>query len=237
MPVPTTFPTSQPRFRITGLIDQLGMPHHFPTQGELLNFCYHMGPGEAALMLIVGVLLVLFGINIYKFIVMINAALFGAGIGAFFGDKAGNGGVGAAVGGFIAAIVSWPFMKHAVAIMGFAVGAIAGAGLWRAFALNPEMFWAGAMVGGITVGMLSFLAFRGCIMIVTSLQGSLMVVTGVLGLLLKYHDLAPKLGRGLSARQWVLPVAIFVPALCGWIFQHMPGPGGGGGGAKPTAKK
>lgn len=232
MPSPH-YPTTLPHFHFGGFLDQLQMPHHFPHQRELLDVCFRMAPGEAALCLILGVIIVLFGINIYKFVVMINAALIGAALGSVVGEKAGNSSVGAMIGGFVAAVISWPLMKHAVTIMGCAVGAAAGAGLWRAFSLNPEFLWAGALVGGITMGMLSFLLFDGCVMILTSLQGSAMAVIGVLALVMKYHQAAPRIEEAMGIHHWILPASILVPALCGWIFQHMPGPSGG----KTPAKK
>src|SRR5258708_39412920 len=90
MALPTTFPTSLPRFTVRNILDQIQMPHHWPAQGDLLSFCYKMGPGEAALFVIFGVILLLFGVNIFKFVVMLNAALLGAAIGAFIAEKAGH---------------------------------------------------------------------------------------------------------------------------------------------------
>ena len=210
------------------------MPHHFPEQGDVLSFCYKMGPGEAALFVIVGVIILLFGISLFKAVVMVNAAIVGAALGAFLGEKAGNDTVGAVIGGFTAAVVSWPLMKHAVAIMGFAVGAMVGASLWKTFSLNHEMFWAGGLIGGVTFGLLSFLLFRGCVMMYTSLQGASMTVFGVLSLIMKYQDVAPKVTQYLSNKAFVLPMAIFIPTLFGLIFQQMPPSAAA---AKPVQKK
>ncbi len=207
------------------------MPHHLPAMGDLLDFCYHMGPAEAAVFVIFGVVFLLFGINIYKFLVMLNAGLVGAGIGAFFGDKAGNAQVGAVTGGFIAAALSWPLMKHAVALLGAAVGLFLGASIWRVAGLEPDLVWAGAITGAIAFGMLSFILFRGCVMMYTSLQGAMMLVMGVISLVYKYPDLAPKVSSTMSAKAYILPVAVLLPALCGLIFQQSPSA------AKPPVKK
>ena len=214
------------------VLEQIHVPNHWPVQGDVLSFCYKMGPGEAALFLIIGVIFVLFGINIFKFVVMANAGIAGAAIGVFAGEKAGNAAVGALIGGFTAAVIAWPLMKHAVAIMGGVIGAVVGASLWRAFGLNHEFYWAGAMCGGITFGMLSFLLFRGCVMMYTSLQGSLMVVVGVLSLICKYQDVAPKMMQTMSAKAYIMPIAVFIPFLCGLIFQQSPSAGAAAAGAK-----
>jgi hypothetical protein len=222
MALPTSFPTSLPRFNAGAILEQIQMPHHWPAQGDLLSFCYKMGPGEAALFVIFGTLLLLFGINIFRFVVMLNAALLGAAVGAFIGGKAGNAGVGATVGGFTGAALSWPLLKHAVALMGGVIGALVGATMWRLFNLDPEFFWAGALCGGVTFALTSFLLFRGCVMIYTALQGSSMVVIGILSLVFKYQDLAPRLTQALSAKAYILPIAVFIPAMCGLIFQQTP---------------
>jgi hypothetical protein len=54
----------------------------------------------------------------------------------------------------------------------------------------------------------------------TSLQGSVMLVFGILGLLLKYQNVAPKLGENLSLRPFLLPISIFIPAILGLIYQQ-----------------
>lgn len=236
MAQPTSLPFSpHAPFVDTNLLEHFTVPHHLPAMGDLLDFCYHMGPGEAALFVIFGVVFLLFGINIYKFLVMLNAGIAGAGIGAWLGEKAGNQGVGAVVGGFIAAALSWPMMKHAVAILGAAVGCMLGTAVWRVADLQPDMVWAGALCGAVLLGMLSFTLFRGCVMMFTSLQGAMMIAMGVLALTYKYPDLAPKITATLSAKSYILPVAVFLPALVGLIYQQTPSAPAGA--AKPPVKK
>jgi hypothetical protein len=236
MALPTTFPTTMPHVSASALLDQLQRLHDWPAQGDLLSICYKMGPGEAALFVIVGVIFLLFGINIFKILVMANAALAGAIIGHMIGDRAGNGPVGATVGGFIAAACSWPLMKHAVAITGAVIGAVVGASAWRVAGLRPELFWAGAMCGAAVFGLMSFVLFRGCVIAFTSLQGAGMVVVGILALIFKYPDLAPQVTTAMSSRNYILPLAVFAPALIGLIYQQTPSAGAAGG-AKPQLKK
>ncbi len=225
MPHPTSLPTSvpHPHFHPGSFLDRYQLPHHWPTTGDLLVFCHNMGPGEAALFIIFGVIFLLFGINIYKSLVMLNAGLVGAAIGAWLGDKAGNQPVGAVTGAFIAAALSWPLMKHAVSLLGAAVGGVLGASIWRVAALPPDLVWAGALCGGVSMGMLSFVLFRGCIMMYTSLQGAVMIAIGVLSLIYKYPELAPQLTAAMSAKNYILPVAVLLPALFGLIYQQAPG--------------
>jgi hypothetical protein len=212
------------------------IPAHWPGQGDLLTWCQHMGPLTAALLVLAGVVYLLFGIYAYRGLVSVNAAVAGAYIGALLGEKGGNAMAGALVGGFIATAITWPMMKYAVAIMGGVFGGLLGASIWRAIGLDAQFAWAGGGMGLIFFGMLSFLLFRGSVMMFTSLQGSVMLVFGLLGLIYKYQDVAPKLTSSLHEMSFLLPLAIFVPATIGLIYQQTQygsaGAGAGGAGAK-----
>ena len=75
---------------------------------------------------------------------MLNAALVGAFVGGRIGERAGSFIAGAGVGALLAAAVTWPLMKYAVAGMGGIFGAkllerASGAPL----GLEPSLAWAG----------------------------------------------------------------------------------------------
>ena len=185
-----------------------------------------MTPGTAAIMCILGVVFLMFGWYMYRALVTLNAALFGAYIGAFIGSRTNDALAGALIGGFTGASLTWPLMKWAVAVMGGMLGAMLGTSLWRAFNLEPEVAWAGGLCGLIFFGMLSFILFRGSIIMYTSLQGSFMLIFGILGLVYKYQSIAPMLTQNMTARSFLLPSAIFVPAVFGLIYQQMNYPAG-----------
>jgi hypothetical protein len=222
MQIPTTLPSSLPHFSAASVLDQIQMLHRWPQQGDLMSLCYKMGPAEAALFVILGVIFLLFGINIFKMLVIANAALLGAIAGAWIGEKGGNAPVGAISGAFIAGALSWPLMKHAVAIIGALIGAFVGASVWKLANQNPELAWAGALCGGAVFGLLSFVLFRGCVIMFTSLQGAAMIVVGILALLFKYPEFAPKLAALMSSKEYILPLAVMIPSLIGLVFQHGP---------------
>ena len=212
------------------------VPGHWPGQTDLLTWAQSMGALTAAALVLAGAVYLLFGVSLYRGLVTANAAVVGAWIGAYLGGKAGNATAGAMVGGFTAGAAAWPMMKYAVAIMGGAFGALLGASIWRATGLEPAYAWSGGLTGLIFFGMLSFLIFRGSIMMFMSLQGSVMLVFGLLGLIYKYQDLAPKVTANLTARQFLLPLFIFIPATLGLIWQQTqyppPSPLGGGSNRK-----
>jgi len=202
-----------------GLIN-LHLLTHWPAQADLLAWCRTIGPGEAALLILVGVIYLLFGINMFKFLVMLNVALIGAMLGAVIGQKTGSELPGAIVGGVSGAALTFPFMKYAVALIGGLFGIMVGCALWRVSSLPGDLFWAGGLCGCLLFGLLSFVIFKVCVMTYTSLQGAIMIVVGVLGLLLKYPSFAMSLTQTLTLKPFILPVAIFVPTIMGLIYQH-----------------
>ncbi|HMB95126.1 MAG TPA: hypothetical protein VKK61_03725 [Tepidisphaeraceae bacterium] len=200
--------------------DTLHLPQHWPVQADLLQWCQTMGPGEATILVMGGIVYLLYGYYIFRGLVLLNAGFFGAYVGSRIGEKAGSMFAGALMGGFIAGALAWPFMKYSVALMGGIFGALLGASAWRAIGLQPEMCWAGALMGLIAFGLLSFILFRVSVMMFTSLQGSVMLIFGILGLIYKYKDAAPKVTENMTIKPFLLPLAIFVPAILGLVYQH-----------------
>jgi hypothetical protein len=111
-------------------------------------------------------------------------------------------------------------MKWAVAVLGGLLGAALGGSIWRMLDADPRFAWAGAAMGLIACGLCCFILFRASVMAYMSMQGSLMLVFGILGMLYKYQDLGPKITTGLQNRNFILPMAIFIPAVIGLLYQQ-----------------
>jgi len=193
---------------------------HWPAQTDLMTWCQTMGPGTAVLLLVGGVIYLGFGVAAFRWLVTLNAAIVGAYFGAWVGGKADSTMPAAIVGGFTAAALAWPLMKYAVAVMGGVYGAVLGAALWRSVGLPPDLAWAGGLVGLVGFGLLSFILFHGSLMMYTSLQGSVMLVFGLLGLVFKYPDIGMRILESLTAKPFILPMAIFIPSILGLLYQQ-----------------
>src|SRR5262245_5105315 len=105
-------------------LEMMHLPSHWPVQADLLQWCHDMGPGMATILIIGSAVYLLFGWHIFKTLVMLNAALVGAYIGGRIGNEAGSFAAGAGIGAVLAAAVTWPLMKYAVAAMGGIFGAL-----------------------------------------------------------------------------------------------------------------
>lgn len=211
----------------SGMVPPVGpfqVPDHWPMQGDLLTWCQQMGPGMAALLILVGIIYLLFGYNIFKILVLVNAAIVGGAIGAMIGQKTNFVLPLVFTFAFFAAALTFPMMKWAVAVMGGVFGALLGAGLWRTFGMDANFIWAGAAIGLVFFGLLSFILFRGCVMTYMSLQGATMLIFGILSLAYKYADVAPKVTESLTLKPFLLPMAILIPTVLGVMYQQNSAP-------------
>ena len=207
-----------------------GLPAQWPAQMDLLTACQKMGPGEACILVILGVIYLMFGYSVFRALVTLNAMAAGAYLGALLGKSSNAVAAGAMIGAMIAGAITFPLMKYAVMIMGGIFGAALGASLWRQANLQPDLVWAGALSGLIFFGMLSMILFRGSVILYTSLQGSVMLVFGIIALLYKYQSIVPDVTDVFNKRAFILPTVVLIPALLGLLYQQSMYPA-------PSAKK
>jgi hypothetical protein len=205
------------------------MPRHWPQQTDLLTWCRDMNAGNAALLVMFGLVYLFYGFYLYKYLVMANAAWIGGWIGITLGRHGNSALLGCLIGAFIAGALTWPTMKYSVAVMGGLFGAVFGASVWNSVSLDPRFAWAGALSGLIAFGMLSFIIFRGSIMMYKSLQGSVMLIFGLLGLICKYQSVGPTVTYHMKVQPVILPLAILVAMILGIVYQQHNHPAASGG--------
>jgi hypothetical protein len=193
---------------------------HWPRETDFINWCQAVGPGLAAFFLAAGIIFLLWGYPTFRYLIMLNYGIVGAYLGAALGKNANTMLAGALIGGFIAAALAWPMMKWAVALTGASIGAVLGAAFWRVTGQDPTLDWAGGLTGFIAFGMLSFIVYRGGIILYTSLQGGLLLASGMLALLEKYPSVAERLQSTLKDQPALVPLSIIIPAVVGLVFQH-----------------
>ena len=202
-----------------------------PSQGQLvdslLDLAHHQyGAVLAMLLFACGLVYMLQGWKIFKILVVANVAVLGAVIGSYLGSMARgpNTWVFTSIAGaLLLGGLAWPLMKYAVSLLGGLVGSFVGYGLWHYVATtvdNPNLLqyeWVGALVGLITLGLLAFVILKFVVMFITSLQGAVMSVGGVLALLLKY--MPDDLEGPLRDNSHLMAILIGVPAIIGFVFQ------------------
>ncbi|MBN1554113.1 MAG: DUF4203 domain-containing protein [Phycisphaerae bacterium] len=195
---------------------------------ELLASLRDMHVGHGILLAVAGLFYLFVGWKLFKPLVMLNAAVVGAVLGASATVQLGFGEywwVGALAGGCVLGLVAWPMMKLFVALFGGALGAALGFSAFESIVatigrgdLLPYA-WAGAAVGGVFLALLAVLLFQGAVMFATSLQGSGMFACGVLCLLLKSSRLNEPLTNALQTHPPALLMIVVGLSAAGLVVQ------------------
>ncbi len=206
------------------------LSYQMPTQMDYVNWLPTVHIALALLFFICGMFCLIQGWKIFKLIVLLNAAVLGAFFGSQFGEliRGGSMAVFCGVAGMaLFSVLAWPAMKIAVSVMGSLAGGFLGYGTWAYIAAiidKPGMAqhsWAGALVGFVGLGLMGFVIFKFVIIVFTSVQGSLMTVSGLLALLMKFGLVHSKLYLPLMTNTHLLVLIIAVPAVIGFGFQYI----------------
>ncbi|MGC4033029.1 MAG: hypothetical protein QM754_15095 [Tepidisphaeraceae bacterium] len=188
---------------------------------DLLTVCRHTNAAVAVLMILAGIIFLMWGFYAFKSLVLLNAACLGGWLGYLVGHKQGGAVPAAAVGAFVAAAITWPLMKYAVAVMGGLIGTVIGMTVWRTAGLDPSFAASGGGMGLIFFGMISFILFRTSVMMFTSIQGAAMLIFGLLCVVYKLSLFdAKSLDTKLLLSPAALPVAIALAAIVGVLYQN-----------------
>jgi len=179
---------------------------------------------QAVLAVSFGIVYLLYGWRIFRILVVICFGLIGMFLGIKMGAKTGSELWGGVLGLAIFAGVSAPLMKWCVSILGAAAGGLLTGALWYAFNLPEVYLWAGAAVGVVAGGMMSFIVLKASVMLFTSLGGSLITVVGMLRLLDLYEATKAEPTQWVHDcvhnYNWFLPVILIVPTMIGIFAQN-----------------
>jgi hypothetical protein len=173
-----------------------------------------------------GMVYLLYGWRIFRILVVICFGLAGLYLGMLAGQRLGNHQLwGGVVGVFAMAILSMSLIKWGVSVLGAAAGGIVTGGLWYAFGLPEQYIWAGAVIGVVAGGMMSFILLKISVMLFTSLGGSVIVAVNFLALLHQYQTkvMVPpnnNIHDMMFDKTWFLPMIIILPTIIGMIVQN-----------------
>lgn len=199
-----------------------------PAQQEIVPFetmwkyISSLGLVEALTFISFGAVCLFYGWRIFKILVTICFGLLGLFLGVWANQHLVQGDVIwlALIGVVFFAVLSVPFMRWGVTLLGALSGGILTAGVWLAAGLPHEYFWAGGLVGVIAGGMISFIIFKIAVMLFTSLGGSFLLVVGVLAILYRYMLEADRFQAFVEANPWFLPALLLGPMALGIFLQN-----------------
>jgi hypothetical protein len=179
---------------------------------------------QAVLAISFGVIVLMYGWRIYKTLTVIGFGIVGLYVGMWIGGKLNHELMGSIVCAILFMALALPLMRWAICVLGAVAGGIITAGVWHAFNQPQEFVWAGALIGIITGGMLSFIIFKIAVMLFTSFSGAALVLMGAFALIYRYETfvLDPPTARldDLYYNQhWFLPLLIAGLTAFGIILQ------------------
>jgi len=183
-----------------------------------------LGLVEALTFISFGSVCLFYGWRVFKILVTIIFGLLGLFLGIWANDQLIGGNVIwlSLICTIFFAVLSIPFMRWGVTLLGALSGGILTAGVWLAAGLPEEYVWAGGLVGFIAGGMISFIVFKIAVILFTSLGGSTLTVVGILAILYRYilANKSAEFEDFVFANQWFLPVLLLVPMGLGLFLQN-----------------
>lgn len=181
-----------------------------------------LGIVEALTFIAFGTVCLFYGWRIFKILVTICFGLLGLFLGVWANERLINGEVIwlSLICVIFFAVLSVPFMRWGVTLLGAISGGVLTAGAWLAAGLPETYFWAGGLVGFIAGGMISFIVFKIAVILFTSLGGSALTVVGILAILYQYLVQSGQFQSFVFNHQWFLPVMLLVPMGIGIFLQN-----------------
>jgi len=209
--------SSEPVFKVQTVLDSLW--------GQVTTLSWL----QAVIAISFGVLYLLYGWRIFRAAVVICFGLVGLFAGIKIGGRFGSEILGGIAGLVILAGASIPLMRWAVSLLGAIAGGIITSGIWYAFELPERYMPAGALIGIIAGGMISFIVFKIAVMLFTSFGGGVLIVTGLLALVHLYESVQTSSSGTVTTEtvktmlynhHWFLPALLLAPTLIGIIVQN-----------------
>ena len=183
-----------------------------------------LGLVEALTFISFGSVCLFYGWRVFKILVTISFGLLGLTLGIWANDQLIGGNVIwlSLICTVFFAVLSIPFMRWGVTLLGALSGGILTGGVWLAGGLPEELAWAGAVAGLIAGGMMSFIVFKAAVILFTSLGGSTLTVVGILAILYRYilAGRGEQLETFMLANQWFVPALLLIPMGFGIFLQH-----------------
>ena len=192
----------------------------WPDREELINVCRDLDTVPSMILLVAGVVYSVMGYGIFKILAIANVAAMGAFAGYMLGRPMDAGFPTMIIAGVLAAAVAWPLFKWSLALSSGLVGFAVGVAVWRAMGMEDLYAPAGGLIGGIFLFMLCFILFELTIMAMAAIQGTIMLLAGLGGLLLKYPEVEEPVIEYLNDFPVILPVLLLSLSLASIFYQQ-----------------
>jgi len=178
---------------------------------------------EALTFISFGVVWLFYGWRIFKILVTICFGMLGLVLGVWANQQLidGNSFWLGLICAMFFAVLSVPFMRWGVSVLGAISGAVLAGGAAFALGLNDQkLLLAGSLIGLVAGGMISFIIFKIAVILFTSLGGSVLVAVGALAIMC-HHLMSQEQFRGFLVQNvWFVPAIVLIPMGIGVFLQN-----------------
>lgn len=200
---------------------QLAIPSLDALMRNLWDGFYALSPLEAGLLLVpMGLVFLLFGFKLYKLLVSLVFAGIGAGLGGALAACVGWSAIlGMVAGALVLGLLAWPLHRIAWGFLGGAILGGAAVLLLSARSQDPILLAIVATVifaGGF---ILTLLLMRPLIILVTAILGAAVLVQAILRLSLLAPSFGDPVASMLQAKPYLLAILVAIPAALGFLLQ------------------
>jgi hypothetical protein len=177
---------------------------------------------EALTFISFGAVCLFYGWRVFKILVTICFGLVGLCLGIWANEQLIGGDVIwlSVICVVFFAVLSVPFMRWGITLLGAISGGVLISGAWLAAGLPEQSIWMGALFGFIVGGLVSFIIFKIAVILFTSLGGSTLLAMGVLAILYRYMVDSQQLEDFVGKNQWFLPALLLAPMIFGVFAQY-----------------
>ena len=164
-------------------------------------------------------MLALGGWRLWKAAVVVTFALIGCGIGMRLANEPDNQFLFAAIGAIVLGAASFPPANYSVAVLGGLIGAGIAHVTLLSLSLAAWPLWIAVGLCFATSAALSYVYLRHVIVIVTSVEGAVLILSGMTAVVAD----SPRIFaffRSISVNYWFfLPFLLLVPTVVGCMLQ------------------
>ena len=204
------------------IVAQTGPEVEVTPESQIWEVVARWQPYTACALLAAGIIFAIYGWRISKVLAVINFGVIGGFVGHYLAglwglnEIAGTVGLAAALGG----LCIWQ-TRHGVSLLAGGAGGILGAALCYSLSWVNAWIWAGFLLGFVTFALLAFIIYKVAALLYSSVQGSALVVAGVLSLLSTQASVTEKLPGILQEHVYLLPIMLGVPTAISIVIQQM----------------
>lgn len=229
--IPASMPTTDDAMgalhKLKDIITQTftGQQQAWPDQLEFLAREHFL---ECTVLVVFGLVCIIWGWRIFKPFVAINFMLAGALLGGMvtiWFDKDPYWYIGSIGGAIILGVLSWPLFKAFVTFFCMLLGALIGHAMFTEMVFRfgredlAQYPWLGAVIGAIVFGVMALAFLKPTIILLTSLQGSMLLCAGTFGLLCKIQQIQPDMIKIFTENPWIAQITVAVITVIGIIIQ------------------